>query len=111
VSFFPSASEFEIENNAMAQIHLVLVQPAAHQPLLRLGTIAPCGGVIFPLDFASNPVIYFEDANGLGWELSLNSAAERSAEPSALIALLPESSVGSFSDTAEQKIRKITVCS
>jgi hypothetical protein len=111
VSFFQSGSQFEINNNAAGQIHLVLVQSAAHQSLLQLGTIASCRGVIFSLHSASNPVIYFQDANGLGWELSLNGAAEPSAQPSAIISLLPAGAVGSFPSAAEQENRQFSVCS
>lgn len=111
VSFFQTASQFEINNNAQAQIHLVLVQPAAHKPLLQLGTIAACHGIIFSLNSASNPVIYFQDANGLGWELSLDGAAEQSAQPSAIISLLPKDAVGAFPSAAEQRNSQFNVCS
>jgi hypothetical protein len=110
VSFFPTASQFEINNNAQGQIHLVLVQPAAHKRLVQLGTIAACHGIIFSLGPASNPVVYFQDANGLGWELSLDGAAEPSAQPSTIISLLPTDLVGSFPSAVEQRNSQFSIC-
>jgi len=93
-------SQFEIDNNATAQITSVLVQPAPHQSLQRLGTIQACTGIAFPLRSATNPVIYFRDANGLGWQLPINGIAEPSADPSQIIDLLPLSAVSILPSTA-----------
>jgi hypothetical protein len=92
VSFFSAPagqSQFEIDNDANAQITSVLVQPYAHGPLDSLGTIADCTGISVTLESATAPVVYFRDANGLGWELPLNGTAQLSADPSAIIALAP----------------------
>ncbi len=103
VSFFqnPSGSStFEIENSANAQINSVVLQRAPHGPLDRLGTLPPCMAFTVPdtvnLSASSQPVIYFRDVNGFGWELALGGAAQPSVDPSAILALVPLSQVSSL---------------
>jgi hypothetical protein len=102
VSFIPAPtgpSQFEIDNNASAQITSVLVQSAAHASLHQLGTIQACIGIDFPIPAASSPVIYFRDANGLGWQLPVNGVAQPSADPTQILELLPVSAVSSLPAT------------
>jgi hypothetical protein len=109
VSFFqdsPGSSQFEIDNSAPAQIHSVLLQSVAHGSLHPLGTIPACTGTIVTLPSTSKPIIYFRDANGLGWELPIDGAAQPSVDPSAILALLPLSAVSSlpFTDLKYQPL-------
>jgi hypothetical protein len=100
VSFFqdpPGSPAFKIENSASAPIHSVLLQSAVHQHLDSLGTLPPCMTFTVNLPPASSPVIYFRDANGIGWELPLGGVAQPSVDPSAILAVLPLSAVSSLS--------------
>jgi hypothetical protein len=82
-------SQFVIDNRADVPITLVLVQPAAHHALHQLAPIRGCTGITITLTSSSAPVLFFRDANGLGWELPVNGVPEPSADPSAIISLLP----------------------
>ena len=103
VSFFQSpsgSSTFEIENSANAEINSVVLQRAPHGPLIRLGTLPPCKAFTVPstvsLSATSQPVIYFRDVNGFGWELAIGGAAQPSVDPSAILALAPLSAISSL---------------
>ncbi len=92
VSFFPDPSGsgvFEIENSAQAAINSVLLQSAPHERLDSLGTLPPCRTFSVHLSSPTGPVIYFRDANGMGWELPLGGDAQPSVDPSAILAVLP----------------------
>jgi hypothetical protein len=98
VSFTPASGrdQFDITNGADAQINSVLVQPAAaHRSLDRLGIIPRCTEISVTLPSASTPVMYFRDANGLGWELPVNGVAEPSAGLFAILAILPSGALSS----------------
>jgi hypothetical protein len=92
VAFFSEpagSSVFKIENGAPAPITSVLLLPDPHQHLDNIGTLAHCTTVSITLSPTSKPTIYFRDANGIGWELPAGGIAQQSADPSALLALLP----------------------
>jgi hypothetical protein len=92
VAFFADpagSSVFKIENGAPAPITSVLLLPDPHQRLDSLGTLAHCTTVTVALSPASKPIIYFRDANGIGWELPSGGVAQQSTDPSAVLALLP----------------------
>lgn len=114
VSFDLAGSQYVIDNNAQAQITSVLVQSAAHASLLRIGAIPSCKGVVFSLH-ATSPVIYFLDANGVGWKLPLDGVAEESVDPGELLALLPPSavaiSISSFTAAGELPPKQVNSCS
>ena len=110
VSFFQdSTGSYEIQNCAPAQIYSVLLQPAPHQTLDSLGIIPAHYGITLTLSSSNRPVIYFRDANGLGWELPINGAAEPSVDPAAILAFLPRSAL-SIHPNINQKSQKLPDC-
>ena len=104
VAFFsdPAGSPvFKIENGAAAPITAVLLLPNPHERLDNLGTLAHCTTVTVTLSASDKPVIYFRDANGIGWELQSGGFPQQSPDPATLLELLPFSeSVASLSQAA-----------
>ena len=80
-----------------------------HRTLDSLGIIPAHYGITLTLSSSNRPVIYFRDANGLGWELPINGAAEPSVDPAAILAFLPRSAL-SIHPSINQKSQKLPDC-
>lgn len=93
-----SSASFEIENLVRAPVYSVWLYPAPHDPL-SLGTLRPCSVSSFTLAPTSKPVIYFKDANGVGWERTISGTLRQSVNPSSVASLLPLGSESAFSRT------------